>query len=373
MDSPPIRKAVVAEFERIASWKDGSPELLSFNAKLKTRLQAYRRDQSKFVNSPPGFGARGTSSGWMDQCLLLGRVQGFRKSVLMTPETDAIERQLSGTSNIWRGLLKKWLINGEEPYAVGTRADPGLVTRQAANRAARNAAEVARLKAKYEVATDQEAIRRYKADYDAETGRQDTIAAKAKTGGKFLRHPPLTLDDSLSYQVTDAHVPVFAATFDTMTSATVRMNLPLNYVSEGDLVYLAALPTLLDSVGVVIDAKPLAYEETLERQRKEILSVGCAFDTNPYQGRYELELTGAGNDLTESKRAVGWMQTLLTAPNWRSENLPRLRDVVDQMLQRDRNRMLEQEEFWVSGVGSALALPELAARPDDRLFPDADP
>ena len=68
-----IRKVVVAEFDRIAALPDGSPELLAFNAKLKnTPASLPPRDESKFVNSPPGFGARSSSAAWMDQCRSAG-------------------------------------------------------------------------------------------------------------------------------------------------------------------------------------------------------------------------------------------------------------------------------------------------------------
>jgi Predicted Zn-dependent peptidases, insulinase-like len=348
-----IRKAVMDEVAKIAAWPDGSPELLAFNAKLRTRIVAYRRSQAKLVNSPPGFGERFTSSAWMELGLLLERTPGFRKSVLLTPQLDALDRRLTGKANPWRTLLRQWKILGVTPYAAAAKADPALLAQQEKERAERIAAEVARLKTVYGAADDAEAIRRYKADYDAETARQEAIAAAQEaTGARFLDKPPLTLDDPLQFRQTTlaGGVPLFAATFDTMTSATVRLSLRLDGVAGDDLVYLAALPTLLDSVGVVEKGKPLRYEETLQRQRREILSLSASFNTNPAAGRYELALTGAGNDATEARRAVAWMQTTLTAPNWREDNLPRLRDVVDQELAALRNAMLGQEEFWTGAV-----------------------
>ena len=53
-----LRTRVLDEFDRIAAWKDGSPELAEFNARMRSRLIEERRTLSKFVNSPPTFGFR---------------------------------------------------------------------------------------------------------------------------------------------------------------------------------------------------------------------------------------------------------------------------------------------------------------------------
>lgn len=349
-----MRVAVREELQKIVAYKDGSPELAAFNARLLTRLAAFKREQSKFVNSPPGFGARGTSSAWMERCLLLEDVPGFRKSVLLAPQMARVEKQLTGTTNLWRVLLSKWQIAGVTPYAVAARPDTALLARQQTERSERIATEVARLQRVYQTTNEQKTIRRYQADYEAETARQNAIAAHAKQSAHFVSNPPLVSDPSLRYKQTHVgSIPLFAATFDTMASATVRLSLPVNDTPQSELVYLCALPTLLNGAGVVVDGKPLSYEETRQKQRNEILSVGCGFSSNPDTGHYELVVTGSGNNPQETKRAVWWMKTLLTTPNWSRENLPRLRDVVDQRLQAERNRMLEQEEFWVSGVRAA--------------------
>ncbi|HET9787950.1 MAG TPA: hypothetical protein VFP47_12475, partial [Pyrinomonadaceae bacterium] len=58
-----IRQKIMEEFARVAAFNDGSQELKEFNDRFRNALTAYRRDLSKFVNTPPGFGFRNGSNG----------------------------------------------------------------------------------------------------------------------------------------------------------------------------------------------------------------------------------------------------------------------------------------------------------------------
>ena len=90
-----------------------------------------------------------------------------------------------------------------------------------------------------------------------------------------------------------------------------------------------------------------------ERLRREILALTAAFAANPRTGRVELVLRGSGVGLEESRRALDWMARVLYAPDWRSENLPRLRDLVDQQLAALRNTVQRAEENWVNDPANA--------------------
>jgi hypothetical protein len=76
-DLSDVRGRVLDEFRRIASWKDGSPELVDFNNRLRSRVIETRRGLSKFVNSPPGFGFRGNGDEWEFQLGLLEKLGGL--------------------------------------------------------------------------------------------------------------------------------------------------------------------------------------------------------------------------------------------------------------------------------------------------------
>jgi Zn-dependent M16 (insulinase) family peptidase len=348
-----VRQKVLEEFTRIASWKDGSPELAEFNARLKNRVIQTRRDLSKFVNSPPAFGFRGTSSAWMTHLYQLGKTSEFKKSLTMKSELEFVEKLLSGNQNFWKGYIAGWKLADTTPYAFAAKASPQLVVQEEKERAERARAELNRLKAQYKVTDEQDAIRRYRDDYDRTTVELEKLT---KTDAQpFLEKPPLTLDDQLDYREHQlaGGIKMVASTFDNMTSATTGLALSLKGVSEDELFYLSALPALLRNVGVIENGKPVSYEEMSERLRKEVLSLNASFSTNLRTDRVELIVRGSGNDTAESERALHWMKLILESPDWRTENLPRIRDVVDQALGALRNTMQGSEENWVNDPANA--------------------
>src|ERR1044071_2206057 len=138
-----------------------------------------------------------------------------------------------------------------------------------------------------------------------------------------------------------------------MTSATTGLALRLDGVPQDRLFYLSTMPQLLTQVGVVKDGKPIPFEQMSEMLKKEILSLNSYFGTNFRNGRAELVVRGAGNDAAESQRALQWMKLVLTSPDWRPENLARIRDVVDQVLSGMRNRTQGSEESWVNDPANA--------------------
>lgn len=348
-----IRGKVMDEFARISSWKDGSPELAEFNARVQSRIIETRRELSKFVNSPPGFGFRNTGASWMMHLYDLSKTTDFRKSVTMKPELDSIQKMLAGNTNFWKQYIAQWRLTESVPYGFGAKANPELIRREEQERMERIAQETARLKALYKAADEQEAIRRYRADYDAATAELEKLS-KQETG-RFLESPPLTLDDQLDFKVQPLAngVQMVASTFDNMTSATTGLALKLDGVPEDELFYLSMLPELLREVGVIENGKPVSYEEMSERLRNEVLSLNASFSMSYRTGRAELVVRGSGNDVKESLRAVQWMRLILNSPDWRPENLPRIRDVVDQMLATLRNTTQAPEEYWVNDPADA--------------------
>jgi Zn-dependent M16 (insulinase) family peptidase len=117
--------------------------------------------------------------------------------------------------------------------------------------------------------------------------------------------------------------------------------------------FVSLLPPMLTRVGIIENGKPVSYEEMSERVRKEILSLTADFGSNPKTGRVELVIRGSGNNSAEAERALEWMQLILFSPDWRPENLARIRDVVDQNLSGLRRTMQGSEENWVNGVANA--------------------
>ena len=349
-----IRTRVLAELDRVAAWKDGSPDVIEFNQRIRSRIVETRRNLAKFVNSPPGFGFRGTGDEWLAQLELLNKESGFRKSITMKSVLNEIEQSLSGNRNIWARYLSGWKLTGVRPWALAAKPNPELIAAAQNERQVRVAAELVRLRSAYRAADDQEALRRYRAEYDAETAKIEQTANRLKPP-KFVDDPPMTLDDQLDFKVSQiaGGVPLVASTFDSMTSATSGIALRLDGIPHDRLLYLSMLPQLLTRVGVIENGKPVPYEEMSERLRNEILSLAADFSTNSKTDRVELVVRAAGNDTAEAKRAVDWMQLVLFHPDWRPENLSRIRDVVDQTLSSLRRTMKGAEENWVRGVALA--------------------
>jgi len=344
-----IRQKMMEEFARVAAFKDDSPELKEFNDRFRNSLTDYRRNLSKFVNTPPGFGFRngGNGYGWLWQTRYLNAESGFRKSVTLKPAMAKAQELLASGKNFWRDYLAKWKFAENKPYTAIGRANPKLIEQEQRERKARADAEVANLKQKYSVTDDQEAIRRYKAEYDATTAELEKLEKGSEA--KFIENPPLTLDDQLDYRETAVgKVKVGESTFDNMTGATTGLALRVDTVPEDELVYLSAMPQLLRGTGVIKDGKAVSYEEMSEMLRKEILGLGVYFDGFARGGRYELIISGSGNDAGESERAAAWMKLIVQSPNWRKENLPRIRDVIDQQLSGLRRTMQNSEESWVN-------------------------
>jgi Zn-dependent M16 (insulinase) family peptidase len=343
-----IRTLVMSELSRIAALPDDSPELAQFDALVRSRLVEQKRLLAKLVNTPPNFGARNGSSAWMDQLYQLNREPGFRRSVTQKPDIEAIGQMLDQKKNIWRDLLRDWHLTGVEPYAIVAHPSAALLKKQQQEATERSTAEAKRLETKYKVTGEQAAIRSYKKDYDAESALLDEESARAASR-KFLDKPPLTLDDQLEYlqEGLPGGVPMVSSFFDNMTSATAGLALRLDRVPQQDLVFVSLLPALLTETGVIENGKPVPYEDMQERLRREVLGLEARFSTDVRSNRVELMLEGSGNDLAESRRAVEWMRLVLTTPDWRAENLPRIRDLVDHTVARLRSTMQESEESWV--------------------------
>jgi Zn-dependent M16 (insulinase) family peptidase len=353
-DLSDARSRILAELERVAAWKDGSPELVEFNNRLRSRIIETRRALAKFVNSPPSFGFRGTGNEWDFQLQLLNKIGGFRRSVTMKPALDFVEKTIAGDRNIWTRYIAKWKLTGSQPWILAAKPNPDIPRVAQQERETRVAAEVAKLKERYKVTDDQQALKRYAADYDAETLKIDAAVNQGKPP-KFVDKPPMTLDDQLDYKVSKLanDIPFVTSTFDSMTSATTGIALRLDGIPEDRLMFVSALPALLTRVGVIENGKPIPYEEMSERVRKEILSLNADFGTNPKTNRVELVVRGGGNNAAEAQRALEWMKLVLFNADWRPENLARIRDVIDQSLSGLRRTMQGAEENWVNGVANA--------------------
>ncbi|HYH09621.1 MAG TPA: hypothetical protein VEK11_21410 [Thermoanaerobaculia bacterium] len=352
-----IRQKVLDELARVATFKDGSPELKEFNERVRSRVIETERQLANFVNTPPSWGGRGTYSSWMDQLLLLERIPDYRKSLTLDPQMESVKKLLATNKNFWKDRLAKWQITGVTPYAAAAKPSPELLQREEQERVARAEAETKRIAQQYSQQDIQAALKRYQTEQDAEAAKIEN-EAKTLAPPAFVKNPPLSIDEELKYTSTKlaSGVPIVSSTFDNMSSATLGLALRTDSASREHLRYLSLLPALLTRVGVITDKGPVSFEEMSERLRKEILRLDANFSTNPRTNRVELVVRGAGLGADEAKRAIEWMSLVLHHPDWRVENLARIRDVVDQSLSSLRNTMQGSEESWVNNPANAYRM-----------------
>ncbi len=348
-----VRALVLAELERIAKLPDGDPELVALVEKLQSRVIDLRRRLNKFLDTPPGFGIRGTGDGWVMHLHELSKTPGYKKSLTFRPELARIEQILAAKGNPFRDRLRTWGLL-DAPYGIAAKPSPAERTRLDNGRKQRVEAELARLQKHYSTKDAASTLAKYQQDYDAETKKLEE-SQKAAELPPLVATPPMTLDDGLIYKTGSLYnvVPTFTATFDSMASARVQLAFKIAGKGQSlaipaeDQMFLAALPAFMSDAGVIVDGKPIAADEMRERMRKEILELSVYWVENPVTGRIELVVAGAGNGAVETKAALTWMRRVMTSPDWRLDNLPRLRDLLDQHITANRQRMLGAEEGWV--------------------------
>lgn len=353
MDS--IRTLILDEITRVANFGDGSNELAEFNERARSQVIERRRDLQKFLNTPPGFGFRGSGAEWFFHLKHMQDMPGLRKRLTLDDETDFANNLLATKTNFWREFIDKWGLVKRVPYALASRPDPQLLATTETEREGRIDAFITDLMNRYGVADKDEAMRRYRAEYDSNTAVIDDEAATIKMP-KFVEKPPSTLDDLLKYSddpLPGGGGPMVTSTFDNMTSATVGLAFRMDVVPEDLLLYVPALPAMMTEVGVIDNGKPIPYDEMKERVRREILGLRAYYSTNYRTERAELVVRAAGSDGPETQKALDWAGLILFNPDWRVENLPRIRDAIDQALGNGRNTMRGSEESWVNDPANA--------------------
>ncbi len=351
LDEPAIadvRKLVASELEAIAKLPDGDPALIAFDQRVQSRVVDLRRRLAKFLDTPPGFGTRGIGAEWIEHLHQLDKTKGFHKSVTLKPALAQVEQLLAAPANPWRDRLHAWGLL-DQPFGIAARPSPARRAQLDNERKQRNEDEAARLQKAYATPDLAATLARYQQDYDAATRKLED-SAKAVELPPLVATPPMTLDDGLQYTTGEiGDVRTFTATFDSMASSRVQLAFDVREaVAPDNQMFLAGLPSLLTDAGMIDEqGKPIAADEVREQVRKQILELSAYYVDNPRTGRVELVIAGAGNNPDETKAALTWMRRAALSPDWRIDNLPRLRDVVDQEITGMRQRMLGAEEAWV--------------------------
>ena len=343
-----LRGMILTEMQAVAGYADGSPELKEFNQRVQNRIIERRRDLRTFLNTPPGFGQRGSGAAWMQHLKRLHKTSGFTRSLILSDELSFTDSLAKLDQNVWKNYLASWKLLAFKPFGVAAKPDPKELELSEAERTQRVEDFIAHLGQKYGDTSHAGIIAKYKKEYDANTAVIDSVAATIPMP-TFVDNPPMTLDDPLQYQVDKlpGGGALVKSTFENMTSATSGLVFNLNTIPESLLVYAGALPIFLTEIGIVHNGTAVPYDEMAERIRREIRELSAYFSINYRKGRVELVLRGAGSDSAEIARSLEWMQSALFESDLRAENLSRMRDAIDQQLGQLRSTMSGSEESWV--------------------------
>ncbi len=344
-----IKTLIVNEVRRVHDFADGCEELEEFNTRVRNRLIQNKKQIDNYLNSPPMFGFRqGSAGGWLRVMIAMEDEPGFRKSLVLEDRFAYTDSLLNLDQNIWRELIDKWQLLTVEPYKVGAVPDTSIITRLAEEKKARLAGYIDEFERKYGIDDEQTAIAEFRKEFHAKTAELEALKSKEKLPG-FIENPPLTLDDHIKYEtiMLPGDIPMIASTFENMTSAQIGLCLKLDVIPESLMVYLPFIPNILTDIGVVKDGQVIPYDEMQERLRQEVLNLYAYFSTSPFYDRYELALVGRGNNLDELKNAINWMNDALYSPYLSVDNIPRMKDLLDQSLLSLRSRMKGSEESWV--------------------------
>lgn len=343
------------EVARLAALTPGADDLVAVGRKAETRLIDLARGLKRRLSMPPSFGNRGGAAGfWIDHLRLVDRQGGAERSLLLTEDIARARARVDGGENPW-GQVVADLGLGEAPVVGVSVPSPAEVARREAARDERLRAAEADLVARHGSSRDR-ALAAEKAVQDAATAELELAQARAPRPA-LVPDVPRTLDDDLVWSLRSvAGVPALEARFDEVSSVEVVLAFPLSDVDEADLPLLPLVPATLTAAGLR-DPKTgerLAYDEVRERLDREIADLAVYFDLQPETDRLELVALASGTDLDEGRLAVGWLSRCLEQSDLDPENLPRLRDLVDQAAKGLRASLGGAEEGWVRNPAWAL-------------------
>lgn len=350
-----VRRLVAEELQKLYDMPNDSEELQAFNELVKGRLIENQKQTQDYLNSPPMFGFRsGSAGGWLSLMGSLELEDGFRVSLVKSQHAAEVSEALMSGQNIWKGVIDKLGLLTTQPYGVACTADLTLLAQAEESKTQRLEKKIAEYKAYYKTEDEQEALERYRADFDKNTAELDAIAAQQKLPG-FIEDPPLEIDEHLVYQQgrLKNEMEIFEASFENMRSMSLRLYLDVNHVAPDQLMYLPTLPSLMTATGVMQDGQAVSYDDMQDRLRQEILDLSAWYSNNAEVGRNELVLSVKGGDLEESRTALRWASAVLYNPLLTIDNLPRIRDLIDQELGAYRNRTKRSEESWVRNPQNA--------------------
>ncbi|MGH8069838.1 MAG: hypothetical protein ACRERE_32275 [Candidatus Entotheonellia bacterium] len=348
-----LRSHVQAKLRDIASYPDGSGELLALNRQVIAYLTARRRALTVWHASPPGFGQRRLEPTWIDHLELLEKELGGRRSLVWQPYWPRLWAEIESGTNIWRGVIEQAGLL-EVPYGTASIPSPALLQQLAQERQARMAAALAAIQQRYDTADDHEALRRFEAE-QAHQHAQHSEVSQPIALPSFTTHPPRTFDDTLSYaQLTVAGVPAVASYVEGVPLVEIGLAFDLHAVPSRLYRYLPLLPGLLRSIGVQEGDAATTPRTFEQRTQRDLYRLETRYSANPEADRYELMITASGVGLREFGAALESVQSITQTNALGPDNLSRITDLLQQHLSIERTLPQRPEEEWIETLAQAF-------------------
>ena len=348
-----IRGHVQAKLRDIASYPDGSSELLALNRQILAYLTARRRALTVWHTSPPGFGQRRLEATWIEHLELLDQEPAGRRSLDWQASWPRLEAEIESGTNIWRGVIERAGLL-DLPYGTAAIPSPVLLQQLEQERQARLATALTAIQQRYDSADDQEALRRFEADW-ANQQVQHSGATQPMALPTFTMHPPRTFDDTLSYaQVTIAGVPTVASYVEGAALTEIGLAFDLRDVPHHLYRYLPLLPALLRSTGIQEGEGMTPYSPFEEHIQRHLYRLETRYSAAPEAKRYELMITASGVGLKEFSAALDSVRSVTHANALGPENLSRLVDLLQQHLSLERTLTQRPEEEWIETLAQAF-------------------
>ena len=348
-----LRGHVQAKLREIASYRDGSSELLALNRQILAYLTARRRALTVWHTTPPGFGQRRLEATWLEHLELLDQEAAGRRSLDWQASWARLETEIESSTNIWRGVIEQAGLL-DLPYGTAAIPSPVLLQQLDQERQARLATALTAIQRRYGGVDDQEALRRFEADRSNQQV-QHSGTTQPMALPTFTMHPPRTFDDTLSYaQLTIAGVPTVASYVEGAALTEIGLAFDLRDVPSHLYRYLPLLPALLRSTGIDEGEGMTPNPPFEEHIQRHLYRLETRYSTAPEAKRYELMITASGVGLKEFGAALDSVRSVTHANALGPDNLSRLRDLLQQHLSIERTLTQRPEEEWIETLAQAF-------------------
>ncbi|MBI4667690.1 MAG: hypothetical protein HY747_00660, partial [Elusimicrobia bacterium] len=349
-----LRDAVMQRIKSLGQLKKGVAELAQMRDKARSLIRSYQRADLEFMDESPGFGSRYNDAGWHRRLDMLNTEPGFEKDISRKKIYDELLKEIEAGENPWTkiaqeaGLFKTPLVSAVKP-------DPGLAAAQKKETEERIRAQEGRLKQTYGTKDLQEALARFKKDYDRKTQELEARDQKIRKPS-FVKDPPLTLDELDYSQKKIKGIPLVRTHFGSTPFTSIHYSFDLSRVPADKLHLLAILPSAIGSLGVTTrDGKKLDYVKTSETIQMETGGVGFSVSVTPTRGRAQLSASASASSAEEIEKAGEWLENHLLRSNISMETRERLIDLVKSEIQGCRGLLQDAEENWAQDLAAAYA------------------